>query len=213
MTWKYRTNTTINDPNDGNVRFNDLDLTRATELAVAHKTQQGTDVSAEIAELLIGESLTMTAIADASRWVRFDVAALPVPLTTWSSIAIVYRASNTPTFADADEVTLRPIGTDMPVLVTLQEARWQVHITDPARDGELTMLMKQASSLIIDYIGAQADPSWDEATAPDDVKAGTLRVLAHLWEHRGDDASEDHDLKVWEAVSLLLMRRRDPALA
>src|SRR4029453_14915577 len=105
-TWQYRTNTTINDPSDGNVRGNDLDLTLATALALSHKTEQGGDASAAIAALVIGDTFTMTAKTDPARWVRFDVTALPIASTGWSSIAVVARASQTPTFTDAEEVTL-----------------------------------------------------------------------------------------------------------
>ena len=88
-----------------------------------------------------------------------------------------------------------------------------MHVTDPARDAEVTLLLEHASALIYEYIGARADPSWDETTAPDVVQAATLKMLGHLWEHRGDDAAADHDEKIWEGISLLLMRTRDPALA
>ena len=99
-------------------------------------------------------------------------------------------------------------------LETLENAKLHLHITDPARDAEVTLLLEHASALIYDYIGARADPSWDETTAPDVVQAATLKMLGHLYEHRGDDsAPDDHDTKIWEAIALLLMRTRDPALA
>jgi hypothetical protein len=99
-------------------------------------------------------------------------------------------------------------------LVPLEDAKLFLHVTDPARDDEVTLLLDHASAVIIDYIGARADPDWDELTAPAVVQAATLKMLGHLWEHRGDDvAPDDHDVKIWEAIALLLMRTRDPALA
>jgi len=99
-------------------------------------------------------------------------------------------------------------------LVSLPDAKLALGITDPARDAEVTLYLEHASAVIFQYVGTQADPLWDEATAPDDVQAATLKMLAHLFEHRGDDvAPDDHDIKIWEAISLLLMRRRDPAIA
>jgi hypothetical protein len=98
-------------------------------------------------------------------------------------------------------------------LATIEEAKLQLHITDPAREPEVQMFLQLASAVIYQYIGAQALPEWDETTAPDDVRAATLKMLGHLHEHRGDDASDSHDEKIWEGISLLLMRRRDPALA
>lgn len=98
-------------------------------------------------------------------------------------------------------------------LETLVNAKLHLHITDPARDAEVQLLLEHASALIYQYCGAQAVDTWDETTAPDVVQAATLKMLGHLYEHRGDDASDDHDQKIWEAISLLLMRTRDPALA
>ena len=98
-------------------------------------------------------------------------------------------------------------------LVTLEDATLHLHVTDPARDAEVTLYLEQASAAIFQYIGAQADPLWDETTAPPVVQAATLKLLAHFWKHRGDDAADDHDEKIWEGISRLLMRTRDPALA
>ena len=99
-------------------------------------------------------------------------------------------------------------------LATLPEARMHLRITDPARDPEIAMYLAQASALIFQYCGAQAQTGWDEVSAPDDVRAATLKMLGNLFEHRGDDnAPDDHDIKIWDGISVLLMRRRDPALA
>jgi hypothetical protein len=95
-------------------------------------------------------------------------------------------------------------------LATLEDAKVHLHITDPTRDAEVTTMLEQASAIVYDYIGTRADPAWDETTAPDIVQAATLKTLGHLWEHRGDDSD---DAPLWAALSLLLMRTRDPALA
>ena len=97
-------------------------------------------------------------------------------------------------------------------LATLEAAKLQIHVSDPAREPEITLLLEQASAIVFDYIGARADPLWDETTAPDVVQAATLYTLGHLWEHRGDDTAAD-DEKFWAGLSLRLMRTRDPALA
>jgi len=100
------------------------------------------------------------------------------------------------------------------ILETLENAKLALHITDPARDAEVTLYLEHASALIADYLGAQFQPTWDATTAPDVVQAATLKMLCNLYEHRGDDvAIDDQDAKLWEGISLLLMRKRDPALA
>jgi hypothetical protein len=95
-------------------------------------------------------------------------------------------------------------------LATLAEAKAHLQITDDARDAEVTQFLEEASALIYDYIGARADPAWDETTAPMVVRAATLKALVHGWEHRGDDSD---DGPLWAALQNLLMRTRDPALA
>ena len=99
-------------------------------------------------------------------------------------------------------------------LETLANAKLHLGITDADHDAEVQLMLEHASALIFEYVGARADPVWTETTAPAVVQAATLKMLAHLYEHRGDDvAPDDHDLKIWEGISLLLMRTRDPALA
>jgi hypothetical protein len=99
------------------------------------------------------------------------------------------------------------------MLITLAMAQDHVKVTDPAYDAELTRAIADASAIVIDYLGAGADPTWDDTTAPPLVQRGTLITLGHYWEHRGDDAAGDHDPKLWTALSLLFMRTRYPALA
>jgi len=97
-------------------------------------------------------------------------------------------------------------------LVSLAIARDHVRLTDPADDAELTRTIGDASALILDYLGADGDPAWDDTTAPPLVQRGTLLTVAHLWEHRGDDAAAD-DGKLYNALSLLFMRLRARELA
>lgn len=101
-------------------------------------------------------------------------------------------------------------------LATLAEAKAHLQITDDARDAEVTQFLQLASAQVFDYIGTRAVdpvtglPLWDETSAPDVVRAATLRALVHNWEHRGDDSD---DTALWAALGALLMRTRDPALA
>lgn len=59
--------------------------------------------------------------------------------------------------------------------------------------------------------GAVGNPAWTAATVPGAVQAATLLALSHLYENRGDNMTTDVDL--WEALTRLLCRHRDPALA
>jgi hypothetical protein len=95
-------------------------------------------------------------------------------------------------------------------LATLAEAKAHLQITTDTRDAEVTQFLELASAQVFDYIGSRADPLWDETTAPDVVRAATLKAVVHHWQHRGDDSD---DAPLWAALGLLLMRTRDPALA
>jgi Phage gp6-like head-tail connector protein len=95
-------------------------------------------------------------------------------------------------------------------LATLAEAKAHLQITDASRDAEVTQFLELASAKVVDYIGARADPLWDETTAPPVVRAATLKTIVHDWQHRGDDSD---DGPLWAQLRELLMRTRDPALA
>jgi hypothetical protein len=102
-----------------------------------------------------------------------------------------------------------------PVLVTLATAKTHLRITDSDHDADITQKMASASATIRDYLKGQNDPTWDDMTAPPWVAAAVLVLLAHQYEHRGDQfgPSNDNDDRVWSAIENLLRRSRDPALA
>jgi hypothetical protein len=84
----------------------------------------------------------------------------------------------------------------------------------PEDQEDLSQKIDDATDTIVGYLKTQADPTWDVDTVPGEVRSAILLLLAHLWEHRGDDlAPVEYDAKVWEAIGRLLVRRRDPALA
>jgi len=104
----------------------------------------------------------------------------------------------------------------LPPLVAFETARAHLGVTDTAHDALIQSKLDQASAIVRDYLKASADPAWpwDETTAPLPVQAATERLLAGLYEHRGDAmAPDDVDGALWEAVARLLVRFRHPALA
>lgn len=102
----------------------------------------------------------------------------------------------------------------MAALVTLAQAKehLRIELADTDHDADITAKADEASLIITQYLQAQADATWTDVTVPSDVKAAVKIMLAHLYEHRGDDM-KDADAAVWEAIGRLLMRRRDPVLA
>jgi hypothetical protein len=102
-----------------------------------------------------------------------------------------------------------------PVLVTLEAAKIHLRITDTDHDADITQKMGAASATIRDYLKGQNDPTWEPATVPAWIAAAVLVLLAHMYEHRGDEfgSAGDQDDRVWAAVENLCKRSRDPALA
>src|SRR5262245_2492186 len=105
-------------------------------------------------------------------------------------------------------------------LVSMQEAKTHLRITDDDHDADIQVKADQASAIVVDYLKDRADDTWDETTTPLPVKAAALFLVGHLYEHRGDDlatvpglGANNFDEAVWGAVGRLLARFRDPALA
>lgn len=98
------------------------------------------------------------------------------------------------------------------MLVSLDDAKTHLHVTDPARDAEVTTTVEQASDAILKYLDDRADESWDETTTPDVIQRCTLELVALFWEHRGD-GDTDAAVKTWNWIAVLLSQSRDPLLA
>lgn len=103
-------------------------------------------------------------------------------------------------------------------LVTVEEAANHLReilegMPDEKAD-DLVLKISIASQAVVDFLKDRADPEWDETTAPPIVKGAVLHLLGGYWEHRGDDdsAGTNWTEKTWEAIGLMLMRLRDPAL-
>jgi len=102
-----------------------------------------------------------------------------------------------------------------PVLVTLDAAKTHLRIVDTDHDADVTQKLTDASAAIRDYVKDRNDPTWAPGTVPPWIEASVLLLLAHLYEHRGDEfgPNQDNDDRVWAAIANLCRRTRDPALA
>jgi hypothetical protein len=108
----------------------------------------------------------------------------------------------------------RAAATD-PLLVSLAAAKEHLAITDTLHDTLVTQKLTAASATIRDYLKGRNDPTWDDTTAPPWITQAVLVLLAHFYEHRGDEfgPAGDNDDRVWTAIANLTRRSRDPALA
>ena len=83
---------------------------------------------------------------------------------------------------------------------------------------ELSRKIEEATDIVLDYIASyvlRTGADWDEITVPPGIRAATLMVLAWLWDHRGDDETDQGaaDGYLTRPVTSLLHRYRDPSLA
>jgi len=103
-----------------------------------------------------------------------------------------------------------------PDLVTLDAAKVHLNITDTDHDVDVQQKTTAASATIRDYLKNSNDPTWTPTTVPPWIASAVLLLLAHLYEHRGDEfgtGAQDNDDRVWDAIANLCRRSRDPALA
>jgi Phage gp6-like head-tail connector protein len=100
-------------------------------------------------------------------------------------------------------------------LVAFDVAKDHLRITDLDHDVEIQRKLDIASAEIADFIGAKFDPTWDEDSTPLVVQASVLKLLGARYEHRGDDAStsDNHESALWDEITRMLMRVRDPVFA
>ena len=100
----------------------------------------------------------------------------------------------------------------MAALVSFDDAKRHLRITDSAHDADVQVKLEEATDIIVNFLKERADPNWTETTVPLRIQSAIKMILTHLYRHRGDDmAPVDEDL--WAAVTRLLGRDRDPALA
>jgi hypothetical protein len=99
--------------------------------------------------------------------------------------------------------------------VSLNDAKTHLRVKGTAHDADVQMKVDAASAIVLDYLKANADPTWDETTTPLPIKTAILMMTAYLYEHRGDDPATRDDLYtdkgIWAEIDPILIRFRHPA--
>ena len=101
-------------------------------------------------------------------------------------------------------------------LWTVEEVKGlQLRITDAAHDADVEQKLGTAQEAILAYLGPAADETWTPETAPAAVKHAILLLVAHYYEHRGDDLGFGNrdEAVIWRELRNLLAFYRDPAIA
>lgn len=106
-------------------------------------------------------------------------------------------------------------GVTCPPLLTLDDAKQHLRITDSDHDADVQQKLEVAQRAVLNFLGVSGDATWTEATVPEDVQHSIRLLLSHYYDNRGDDmsASPTADKDVWEAIGRLLAFHRDPTLA
>lgn len=99
----------------------------------------------------------------------------------------------------------------MAALLTLEDAKQHLRITDTDHDVDVQVALDAAEGIILDYLKVPIPSVWTAASVPPSVTAAIRLMLAELYEHRGDDLTNNE--RLWNGIAALLMRLRDPALA
>lgn len=99
-----------------------------------------------------------------------------------------------------------------PAWISLADAKAHLKIPadDTRDDAELERVVLEASDVIKTYLGARALPAWETTAPPPRIQSGVKLMLGYLWTARDDQAEA---ATTWTAITNLLERDRDPALA
>jgi hypothetical protein len=210
----------------GEVRFNAPPpyVGAVTYLYLANLTADGLNVKRPVLAYPTGTLVYIQHRADDTVYATVRMTAPPVECKGYVGIPVsCVAASPDGLTAGPVEVFFMPAGGVVmaaaavgdPPLVTLDAAKQHLRITDPLHDADVTEKLTSASGAIRDYLGSSDDPTWTPATVPPWISAAVLLLLAHLYEHRGDEfgPSADNDDRVWNAIANLCRRSRTPALA
>lgn len=108
-------------------------------------------------------------------------------------------------------------------LVTLQEAKIHLRVTDDAQNEDVYLKLTAAEATILNYINTTAtwrtaSALWTAATVPAFVHAAILLQLGELHRFRGDDLQgqgppRDAGQDFQPVITNLLRRTRDPVVA
>jgi len=196
-------------PAVGRLYFSNLDHTGAYVRSILLAYPVGTTVYVE---------------RDPSTFASFRIRSIPIGGTGFVEIPVLTVASSGVLDAGLVDVSFiaetrelgrpRDAATD-PDLVTLATAKAHLRVTDNDHDVDIQQKTRAASATIRDYLKSRNDETWTPETCPPWIAAAVLLLLAHLYEHRGDEFGNqnDNDARVWAAIANLCRRSRDPALA
>jgi hypothetical protein len=104
-------------------------------------------------------------------------------------------------------------------LVTLEEAKSQLRISDTLDDSKIALTILAASAMVLNHIKVDVPVEdspdtrilqmFDTDTVPEDVKQAVLLVIGDLYENR--EAANANPIS--SAVKAILCNRRDPTFA
>jgi hypothetical protein len=214
---------TVEPPTGSQIRFNAAAFVDVSLLWIRNLTSDGVDAYYALIELPVDTRIYIQDKNDHTRYAQFTVTGPIVDKTTYLEMPVVHATDSGITLLagqqvalvsqDASEASPIPPMPGIPLL-TLATAKLHLRISDTAHDADVQLKADQASAIVVDYLKADADPTWTPETVPLVVQSTMLSVLACLYEHRGDDYGvDDPDAALWTAIEKRLARLRKPAYA
>jgi hypothetical protein len=91
-------------------------------------------------------------------------------------------------------------------LITLADAKEHLKIWDDDHNADVAVKVSQASGIVVEYLGTDADDTWTYATVPSSIQAAVMIALGYLYENRGDELKNDDAF--WAAIGRYTLRRK-----
>lgn len=225
LTYTYQWSSATDEPPTGSQIRGDADvLTGIQKLWVRYLTVDGVDAYFALMASAAGWVLWLQDKDDHLRGARYIQTGPPIDKGGYIELPVTVDVDNAPLLSQQVILGLvspvDSVGGIVPPgsgseLVDLATAKTHLHVTDDDHDADVQEKLTAASATIRDYLKGRNDPLWTSTTVPPFIASAVLLLLAHLYEHRGDEfgPGQDNDDRVWEAIANLCRRSRDPALA
>lgn len=217
--WSYIFSTALVEPPAASRMLFDAGhpYTAATKAWLSQLRADGVNVKATLLQIPTGAVFHVQDHQYADRWVECLTAGAVIDKGAYVEIPIAWDSNGANLYNGNIVEVLFVTSIDLPTpsesvsLVTIDAAKRHLYVTDPAQDAAVIEKAEQASAIIVRHLDTQADPTWDDLTAPLPVQAAVLLMLGYLYAGNRGDAPGG--TTIWQDVDHVLKQFRDPALA
>ena len=214
---------TVGAPTSNQVRFDaGYPYSAVARVSVRNLTNDGADMRRVWLAVPIGSRVVVQDKNDSAGYGEFETTGAPVDQATYVDLPVVHVGHGTSllnnqavsVFVITPDAVVTPAPGAGGLLVTFEDAKLHLKITDSDHDAEVQTKLTHACGVVREYLKDRNDPTWDAVTAPAAVQVAALLLLAKLYQNRGDVQPDERvgadELEEWQRR---LVRYRDPALA